>query len=68
MAANRKGSASTRGVVVCPQPRAADVGAAVLADGGTAFDAAIASMREDGSYEAIVRKHTQGIAVLPGKR
>lgn len=43
MATGRKGRASTRGVVVCPQPRAADVGAAVLADGGTAFDAAIAT-------------------------
>lgn len=32
-----------RGVVVCPQPRAADVGAAELARGGTAFDAAIAT-------------------------
>lgn len=31
------------GMVVCPQPRAADVGAAVLASGGTAFDAAIAT-------------------------
>jgi gamma-glutamyltranspeptidase/glutathione hydrolase len=33
----------TRGVVVCPQPRAADVGAEVLAEGGNAFDAAIAT-------------------------
>lgn len=33
----------TRGVVVCPQPRAADVGAAMLERGGTAFDAAIAT-------------------------
>ncbi len=32
-----------RGVVVCPQPRAADVGAAVLSAGGNAFDAAIAT-------------------------
>lgn len=32
-----------RGMVVAPQPRAADVGAAVLADGGNAFDAAIAT-------------------------
>ena len=32
-----------KGVVVCPQPRAADVGAAVLSDGGTAFDAAVAT-------------------------
>jgi gamma-glutamyltranspeptidase / glutathione hydrolase len=32
-----------RGIVVCPQPRAADVGADVLADGGNAFDAAIAT-------------------------
>ncbi|MSO76245.1 MAG: gamma-glutamyltransferase [Alphaproteobacteria bacterium] len=32
-----------RGIVVCPQPRAADVGAEVLASGGNAFDAAIAT-------------------------
>jgi gamma-glutamyltranspeptidase / glutathione hydrolase len=32
-----------RGIVVCPQPRAADVGAQVLASGGNAFDAAIAT-------------------------
>lgn len=32
-----------KGVVVCPQPRAADVGAAVLARGGNAFDAAVAA-------------------------
>src|SRR5207248_2724979 len=32
-----------KGVVVCPQPRAADVGAAVLAKGGNAFDAAVAT-------------------------
>lgn len=32
-----------KGVVVCPQPRAADVGAAILARGGTAFDAAVAA-------------------------
>ena len=32
-----------RGVVVCPQPRAADVGAEVLSAGGNAFDAAIAT-------------------------
>ena len=32
-----------KGVVVCPQPRAADAGAAVLNDGGTAFDAALAA-------------------------
>jgi gamma-glutamyltranspeptidase/glutathione hydrolase len=30
-------------MVVAPQPRAADVGAAVLADGGNAFDAALAT-------------------------
>lgn len=33
----------TRGIVVCPQPRAADVGADILRRGGTAFDAAIAT-------------------------
>ena len=32
-----------RGVVVCPQPLAAEVGAAILAEGGNAFDAAIAA-------------------------
>jgi gamma-glutamyltranspeptidase/glutathione hydrolase len=32
-----------KGMVVAPQPRAADVGAAVLADGGNAFDAAVAA-------------------------
>ena len=34
---------SIKGIVVCPQPRAADAGAAVLQRGGTAFDAAIAT-------------------------
>ena len=32
-----------KGVDVCPQPRAADVGAAILAKGGNAFDAAVAT-------------------------
>jgi gamma-glutamyltranspeptidase/glutathione hydrolase len=32
-----------KGVVVCPQPRAADVGADVLQRGGNAFDAAVAT-------------------------
>ncbi len=32
-----------KGVVVCPQPRAADAGAAILAAGGTAFDAVVAT-------------------------
>lgn len=32
-----------KGVVVCPQPRAADVGAEVLERGGNAFDAALAT-------------------------
>ena len=32
-----------KGVVVCPQPRAADVGAKVLQRGGNAFDAAVAT-------------------------
>ena len=33
-----------------------------------AFDAEIAAMKEDGAYAEIVQRHTQGIAVLPGKR
>ena len=32
-----------KGIVVCPQPRAADVGAEVLRRGGNAFDAAVAT-------------------------
>lgn len=32
-----------KGLVVCPQPRAADVGAEILSAGGNAFDAAIAT-------------------------
>lgn len=32
-----------RGLVVCPQPQAANVGAAVLERGGNAFDAAVAT-------------------------
>jgi gamma-glutamyltranspeptidase/glutathione hydrolase len=32
-----------RGVVVCPQPLAAEAGAAILEDGGNAFDAAVAA-------------------------
>jgi len=36
-----------RGVVVCPQPLAAEIGAAVRADGGNAFDAAIATAFDD---------------------
>ena len=32
-----------KGIVVCPQPRAADIGAAILGRGGNAFDAAIAT-------------------------
>jgi polar amino acid transport system substrate-binding protein len=33
-----------------------------------AFDQAIAAMKEDQTYQEIVKKHTQGIAILPGKR
>ncbi len=33
-----------------------------------AFNAAITAMRADGTYEAIVGKHTKGIAVLPSQR
>jgi len=32
------------------------------------FDAAMQSMREDGTYNALVKKHTDGIAVLPSRR
>ena len=32
-----------KGVVVCPQPRAAEVGAEILESGGNAFDAALAT-------------------------
>lgn len=32
------------------------------------FDAAIEAMREDGTYNAIVKKHTEGMAVLPARR
>ena len=32
-----------KGIVVCPQPRAADVGAEILSAGGNAFDAALAT-------------------------
>jgi gamma-glutamyltranspeptidase/glutathione hydrolase len=35
--------AAMRGVVVCPQPLAAEIGASILGDGGNAFDAAIAT-------------------------
>lgn len=34
----------------------------------TAFDKAIDGMKEDGTYDAIVARHTQGIAVLPARR
>lgn len=33
-----------------------------------AFDAAIAGMKKDGTYDAIVKKHTEGIARLPAQR
>tara|TARA_B100000676_G_C18063869_1_gene839587 strand:- start:173 stop:1780 length:1608 start_codon:yes stop_codon:yes gene_type:complete len=32
-----------KGIIVCPQPRAADVGAEILSQGGNAFDAALAT-------------------------
>jgi len=32
------------------------------------FDAALKAMREDGTYNALVKKHTDGIAVLPSRR
>jgi gamma-glutamyltranspeptidase/glutathione hydrolase len=35
--------AAIKGIVVCPQPRAADAGADVLRRGGSAFDAALAT-------------------------
>ena len=31
------------------------------------FNAAIAAMKEDGSFAEIVKTHTQGIAILPGR-
>ena len=33
-----------KGIVVCPQPRAADAGAEILRRRGTAFDAALAAV------------------------
>lgn len=42
-AGSAKKGKSMRGMVVAPQPRAAEVGAAVLAKGGNAFDAAVAT-------------------------
>lgn len=33
-----------------------------------AFDAAVESMRKDGTYQRLVAKHTAGMAVLPAKR
>jgi gamma-glutamyltranspeptidase/glutathione hydrolase len=38
-----RGPRRARGVVVCPQPLAAEIGAGILAGGGNAFDAAIAT-------------------------
>ena len=32
-----------KGIVVCPQPKAANIGAEILERGGNAFDAAIAA-------------------------
>ncbi len=32
------------------------------------FDAAIAAMKKDGTYAAVVKRHTDGFAILPGKR
>ena len=43
MPTDKKSAGHTKGIVVCPQPQAADVGAEVLAGGGNAFDAAIAT-------------------------
>ncbi len=40
---DRREDEPMKGMVVAPQPRAADVGAAMLAEGGNAFDAAIAA-------------------------
>ncbi len=34
----------------------------------SAFDRAISAMREDGRYDTIVARHTQGLALLPAKR
>ena len=34
----------------------------------SAFDEAISAMRDDGRYDDIVARHTQGLALLPSKR
>ena len=33
-----------------------------------AFDEAIAAMKEDGTYDEIIRRHTEGMAILPAVR
>jgi len=43
VARTAQGETNMNGVVVAPQPRAAEVGAEVLRDGGNAFDAAVAA-------------------------
>ena len=40
---SKQSTRKMRGMVVAPEPRAAEVGAAVLAKGGNAFDAAVAT-------------------------
>ena len=57
-----------RGVVVCPQPLAAEIGAAVRADGGNAFDAAIATAFDDHRGASDPRRDGGIAAVAAGGR
>ena len=50
-----------KGLVVCPQPRAADVGASILSQGGNAFDAAIATAFRVASQRPL---HVDAVAAL----
>jgi gamma-glutamyltranspeptidase/glutathione hydrolase len=54
---SKKKTRTMRGMVVAPEPRAAEVGAAVLARGGNAFDAAVAT----GFAECVVDPFQAGI-------
>lgn len=57
MANSVRSTRGMRGMVVAPEPRAAEVGAAILAKGGNAFDAAIAT----GFAECVVDPFQAGI-------